>query len=84
MQHRANRGMGGDPRGFRDRPSNLILLCWETNARLESDAYLAQVARERGWKVSMHADPASVPVWHHGLQAWFLLSDDWTRIVVTD
>lgn len=61
--HRRNRGMGGSTWPGINLPSNLLTLCgsgttgchgWVTDHPRE--------ARELGLSVSMHADPASVPV----------------------
>lgn len=44
---------------------NLLALCWASNSGMESDADLAEEARQRGWKID-RADPREaweVPVW---------------------
>jgi hypothetical protein len=76
-QHRANRGMGGRP--SLDRPANVIVLCSLMNGLIESDARLAQIANEWGWKISTHEDPADVPVFDAVAGSWWLLGDDFTR-----
>lgn len=58
-QHRAG-GMGG--RRDKHRLSNVIWLCSLTNGLIESDPALADEARSRGIKISMHADPTTTPV----------------------
>jgi len=84
VQHRSNRGMGGDPKGLKDRPSNLILLCWESNTQLESVALFARTGTVQGWKISQHADSTKMPVWNQAKQSWILLDDEWGFIVVPD
>jgi hypothetical protein len=76
--------MGGDPRRLKDRPSNLILLCWQSNSDLEAVAIFAKTGTANGWKISQHADPAKMPVWNFAKQQWFLLDDEWGYKVVTD
>jgi hypothetical protein len=76
--------MGGDPRGLKDRPSNLILLCWESNTQLEAVAIFARSGSVKGWKISQHSDPSQIAVWNESKQDWFLLDDDWGYKVVTD
>ena len=76
--HRANRGMGGSKE--RDVPSNIVLLCAEANARLESDWRFASYGRKMGWKVSTHGDPKMRAVFHAGFDEWRVLLDDWTFI----
>jgi len=47
-QHRINRGMGGSKE--RERLSNIITLCSIVNGLLESDADVARLGRDKGWK----------------------------------
>lgn len=75
VQHRKNRGMGGSR--LLDTPQNLILLCWYANWEMEASRVKAEIAIRQGWKVSNWADPAEIPVWHHGRQEWILLDDKW-------
>lgn len=74
VQHRANRGMGGDP--TRDRPSNVIILCWAFNDIIERDAEAADYARAYGWKLSAYDDPEAVPYLDVLTGRWLLLADD--------
>lgn len=71
-QHRAGRGAGGRP--SLNRMSNLIWLCL-LNGLIESDALLADLARDRGVKLRSHDEPSLMPIRHavHGL---VLLHDD--------
>lgn len=71
-QHRQG-GMGG--RKNKHRLSNLLWLESEINGLIESDAGWAEEARRRGIKISLHADPAMVPVeYPDGVLRW--LDDD--------
>lgn len=58
-----------------DRLSNLIWLCSHMNGLIESNADAAQVARDRGVKISSFAEPSRERIRHavHGL---VLLADD--------
>ena len=69
--HRANRGMGG--RRSLDRMSNLVWLCSSDNGLVESDADAAKEARDRGIKISSHAEPAHVLIRHAVLGVGYLL-----------
>jgi hypothetical protein len=80
--HRSNRGMGGSK--ARDVPSNIIVLCSYANGLLESDAALAAVAREYGWKVSTNQDWRATPVYDLQTSEWLLLTDGFERIVVKE
>ncbi len=59
-QHRSGRGMGGSR--VKNRLSNGVALCSFVNGLIESDAALAEEARRRGIKISLHADPVMIPV----------------------
>jgi hypothetical protein len=76
--HRRNRGMGGSTWPGINRPANLLTLCgsgttgchgWVTDHPRE--------ARELGLSVSMHTDPAAVPV--TGWAGTYLLTDEGDR-----
>ncbi len=71
-QHRQG-GMGGRP--GKHRLSNVVWLDSILNGDIESVPALQAEALRRGIKISLHADPASVPIDHarHGL---VLLADD--------
>jgi hypothetical protein len=71
--HRANRGMGGSK--ARDVPSNVIVMCSWMNSAMESDARVAEQAREYGWKLRSFEDPATVAVFYQVAQKWVLLND---------
>lgn len=80
VQHRAVKGHGG--RRSADRPSNGLLLCWGFNTLIESDAAAAAYARDSGWKISTHADPAQVPAFDVNTGLAYLIADDFTRRAV--
>jgi len=68
-QHRQG-GMGG--RRNKHRLSNLLWLCSLTNGLIEADAELAEEARRRGIKISLHADPCVIPVEYSDGEVWWL------------
>lgn len=57
--HRANRGAGGFRAG--NVLSNGCALCHDCNGLIESDGPLAEIARERGVKISKWDDPRTIP-----------------------
>lgn len=69
-QHRQG-GAGG--RADKHAPANVLWLDSLMNGDIESDADLANVARVRGVKVSLHADPERIPVYFERERAWSLL-----------
>lgn len=72
-QHRSGRGMGGSR--VKNRLSNGVAMCSLVNGLIESDAALAEEARRRGIKISLHADPAMIPVeYADGVLRW--IDDD--------
>ena len=77
--HRDPRGMGGTRSAAANRPVNLILVCDPCHRQVES--HRADAYRE-GWLVHTDVDPATVPVWLGG--AYFLLSDDGSRVLYTE
>ena len=77
--------MGGSK--VRNRASNIITLCSVVNGLLESDADVARLGRERGWKISGYEKPEEVAVYETWSGLWWLLWDDGTRTIaktVTD
>ena len=76
IQHRANKGMGGDKGA--ERWSNGIILCATYNSLLEQDAREAERARRMGWKCSKWDKTAEVPFWHAPTQGWRIILDDGT------
>lgn len=73
VQHRINRGMGGDE--SLDRPSNVIILCWGFNDLIERHAEAADHARAYGWKLRSTDDPTRVPFLDVVTGWWWLLDD---------
>lgn len=67
--HRANRGMGGSK--ARHEPSNILVMCSRVNGLMESDAIVAEMAREFGWKLESWQKPEDVPVYHLLELRWF-------------
>ncbi len=68
--------MGG--RRNKHRLSNVLWLCSITNGLIESDSQMASEARDRGIKISLHANPETIPV-HYPDKRVFYLNDDGTR-----
>lgn len=68
--HRINRGMGGSK--VLDNLQNIILVCAEYNGLMESDADVANSARELGHKVSKFSN-SSVPLFDNISQSWYQL-----------
>jgi hypothetical protein len=60
-------------------PSNIIVLCSTINGLLESDARWAELARERGWKLTAGQESNQVPIWDVNLNGWYLLDDQFGK-----
>lgn len=71
VHHRRPRGAGGTSRPESNQAANLVLLCLEHHAWVESNR---DVARNSGYLVPQHADPTDVPIVRHGQWVW--LSND--------
>lgn len=67
MHHRQNRSQGGQW-----TPENLLHVC---RAHHQHVTVNPQAAREQGWTVPSHRDPAQVPVWLAG-RGYALLRND--------
>jgi len=65
--HRMNRSQGGSW-----NPSNLLHLCASHHLHVTTHP---QAAREQGWAVASHQDPARTPVWLAGRGLVFLTDD---------
>lgn len=78
--HRVNRGMGGSR--LRDVPSNIVVLCSVLNDRIESDPAFAAMALHYGWKLKSWQSPVDEPIYDLLLGEWFVLDDDFGRVVV--
>jgi hypothetical protein len=74
--HRANRGAGGSK--VLDTLQNVILVCAEFNQAMESDANVANWARDLGLKLSRYASP-SAAVFDNYLKKWFYLDEKGNR-----
>ena len=74
--HRANRGMGS----FKalDTLQNVIMVCADYNGRMESDADVAEFARDLGHKLSKFMSPAA-PVFDNYSKKWYLLDQKGTK-----
>jgi hypothetical protein len=70
--HRANRGFGGSK--ALDTLQNVILVCSEFNGRMESDAAVADWARDLGMKLSKFSSPTA-PVFDNWAKKWFYLDE---------
>lgn len=76
--HRANRGMGGN-KSF-DTLQNVILVCAVYNGLMESDAAVANEARDLGHKLSKYQSPTQ-PVFDNWGKAWYLLDEKGNKAV---
>lgn len=79
-QHRQG-GMGG--RKDKHRLSNVVWLESVINGLIESDPVMQAEAVRRGIKVSLHANPALVPI-RHAVHGWVLLDDFGGWVEITD
>ena len=61
--------MGGSK--ARHEPSNILVMCSRVNGLMESDAIVAEMAREFGWKLESWQKPEDVPVYHLLELQWF-------------
>ena len=68
--HRANRGMGSYK--ALDILQNVILVCADYNGLMESNAEVAEEARQLGHKISKFATP-NQPVFDKSEGVWYLL-----------
>ena len=76
--HRKNRGMGGSKK--LDTPSNIMAICAELNGLLESNATIAGMGRDFGYKLTAGQVPSEVPIYVNG--KWLLLDDEFNRVEV--
>jgi len=75
LHHRRNRGMGGQKPSIADRPSNLLTMCPEFNALMESDSDARQLSIDKGWKLLAGQQSEQTPVWRYD-NTWWMLDDD--------
>lgn len=73
VNHRANRGAGGYQKG--NTLANACAICWTCNGLIETDPDLAELARERGVKISKYADPTAEEYLHPAYRLRVLLLD---------
>ena len=78
IHHRINRGMGGNKSKSLDAPSNLVLMCVQHNGLMESDFMTAREARDKGWKVSRHANALDTPI-VDSIGRWWYLGDKFEK-----
>jgi len=78
-QHRRNRGMGGSK--SRSKPSNVIVLCSYFNGLIESHSEASVTAQRYGWKLRPGQKPETTPVYDSWSGEWYLLDDNYTRII---
>jgi len=78
--HRSNRGMGGAKSA--NKPSNIIAMCAIINNEMESNAKMAEIAREYGWKLSRYENTLIRPVYDATTGFWFRLDDGYKRIAI--
>jgi hypothetical protein len=70
--HRANRGHGGSK--VLETLQNVILVCAQFNSEMESDANVANWARDLGLKLSRYDSP-SAPVFDNWAKRWYSLDE---------
>jgi 5-methylcytosine-specific restriction endonuclease McrA len=77
QHHRIAKGMGGS--ALLESPSNLVTLCGRGNKDLDHGKVHGnpEWARNHGWIVSRHLDPAEIPV--DMVDGWWLLDADGGR-----
>lgn len=76
-QHRVNRGMGGSK--LLDRPSNILVMCSQTNGQIESDPEMATMARGFGWKLSSWEVPEEASFYDIRTDTLNLIDNDFNR-----
>lgn len=81
VHHRRPRGAGGTSRPETNQPGNLVLLCLEHHAWVESNR---DTARSSGYLVPQHADPQDVPLVRHGQWVWLCNDGTVTPLGATD
>jgi 5-methylcytosine-specific restriction enzyme A len=85
LHHRRPRGMGGSRRVDTNTAANALAICRRCHNRVES---MRNWARDNGFVIPQHADPAVEPVWWRcnvgvrQAKIWVLLSDNGHRIAL--
>lgn len=72
LHHRRNRGYGGSK--LLDRADNLLRVCAALNYAMESDANIANEAKDMGWKLGQWQD-FSQPVFDRVAMTWWRLDE---------
>jgi len=80
-QHRVNRGAGGSKAKRLSNASNIITLCAHYNWLIESSSEAAVTAQAYGWKLRTWQNPLEVTVYDYVSGNWYLLLDDFTRVI---
>lgn len=79
LHHRRTAGMGGTRRPESHAGANLMVLCGSGSTGCHGwVTENPDLARQRGYVVRQHANPADVPVIVHGVWSW--LCDDGTVV----
>lgn len=73
--------MGGDRTKNKQasQPANILAICAALNGLMESDSATMAKAKDYGWKLSKHQDPANTPIYDSVRGAWFLLDNNYAR-----
>lgn len=79
VHHRRNRAMGGSK--LLDRCDNLMLVCNQYNYLMESNAVVAEQAREYGHKLTSW-QPFENPIFDATTYTWWQLNTDGTKTQV--
>lgn len=74
--------MGGSSAAHVHAPSNLVVLCSRLNGEIEASVEAIQLARKYGWKLDSWDNPEEVPVFDRMSGVWYLLDNEFGRIVL--
>jgi hypothetical protein len=74
--------MGGSKAA--DVPSNIIAMCAVYNGLMESSHAAASLALSKGWKLAQWENPLESIIYHAGEGAWYLLDDNYNRVLLTE
>lgn len=70
--------MGGSK--LLDRPSNIHVMCSQTNGLIESHADWAALARIYGWKLNRWQEPEAEQIYDIPTGQWYLLDNNYQRL----
>jgi len=62
-----------------DKLSNIIMVCAQYNGQMESDANIANLARDYGHKLG-NWDGFDTPVFDKPMERWFIITDDGRKV----